>query len=194
MILIVGLGNPGKEYENTRHNTGFKVIDLVAEKLNAGAPQKKFNGLYHKIKSDNTDVILLKPQTFMNLSGECVIQFMNYFKIDLSDLLVIHDDLDLPVGKIRIKNTGSDGGQRGMRNIITHLGTSNIHRCRVGIDNDKRIPTVSYVLGKVESDKTEAYQDSLQRAASCAIDFITKDIQTLMNTYNSNGTKDEVAK
>ena len=193
MILIVGLGNPGKEYENTRHNTGFKVIELVAEKLNAGAPQKKFNGLNHKIKSDNTDVILLKPQTFMNLSGECVIQFMNYFKIDLSDLLVIHDDLDLPVGKIRIKNTGSDGGQRGMRNIITHLGTSNIHRCRVGIDNDKRIPTVSYVLGKIESDKQEAYQSSIQRAASCAIDFITKDIQTLMNTYNSNGTKDEVA-
>ena len=194
MILIVGLGNPGKEYENTRHNTGFKVIDLVAEKLNVGAPQKKFNGLYHKIKSNNTDVILLKPQTFMNLSGECVIQFMNYFKIDIQDLLVIHDDLDLPVGKIRIKNTGSDAGQRGMRNIITHLGTSDIHRLRVGIDNDKRIPTVSYVLGKIESDKQEAYQSSIQRASNCAIDFITQDIQTLMNTYNSNGTKDEVAK
>ena len=92
MILIVGLGNPGKEYEQSRHNTGFKVIDLVASKLGATNYQKKFNGHYHKLKVKNQDVILLKPQTFMNLSGECVIQFMNYFKIEKDNLLVIHDD------------------------------------------------------------------------------------------------------
>lgn len=192
MILIVGLGNPGKEYEQSRHNTGFKVIDLVASKLGVTNYQKKFNGHYHKLKVKNQDVILLKPQTFMNLSGECVIQFMNYFKIEKDNLLVIHDDLDLPVGTIRLKKTGGDAGQRGLRNIITHLGTSDIHRLRVGIDNDKRIPTVSYVLGKVEQEKMEDYQDSIERAAQCSIDFISKDTANLMNKYN--GKKDEVAK
>lgn len=192
MILIVGLGNPGKEYEQSRHNTGFKVIDLVASKLGATNYQKKFNGHYHKLKVKNQDVILLKPQTFMNLSGECVIQFMNYFKIEKDNLLVIHDDLDLPVGTIRLKKTGGDAGQRGLRNIITHLGTSDIHRLRVGIDNDKRIPTVSYVLGKVEKDKMDDYKDSIERSAQCAVDFISEDTTVLMNKYN--GKKDEVAK
>ncbi len=192
MILIVGLGNPGKEYEQSRHNTGFKVIDLVASKLGATNYQKKFNGHYHKLKVKNQDVILLKPQTFMNLSGECVIQFMNYFKIEKDNLLVIHDDLDLPVGTIRLKKSGGDAGQRGLRNIITHLGTSDIHRLRVGIDNDKRIPTVSYVLGKVEPEKMKDYQDSIERATQCSIDFISEDTANLMNKYN--GKKDEVAK
>ncbi len=194
MKLIVGLGNPTKQYENTRHNTGFKVVDLIAQSFNVSITQKKFNGLYVQFKAYQEDIILLKPQTYMNLSGESVIQFINYFKIDIEDVLIIMDELDLPVGKIRLKTSGSDGGQRGLRNIISHLKTKDINRLRIGIDNNKQIPTADYVLGKVEKEKLADYEKSLQLASQCAIAFIQYPINEVMNKYNTLGNQHAVVK
>ena len=112
MKLIIGLGNPGKEYENTRHNTGFMVLDRLSEKLNIEISQNKFKGLYGKGKYKGEDVLLLKPQTYMNLSGESVRQVMDFFKINQEDILVVYDDLDMPVGKLRLRQSGSAGGHK----------------------------------------------------------------------------------
>ena len=142
MKLIIGLGNPGKEYENTRHNTGFMVLDRLSEKLNIEMTQNKFKGLYGKSKYKGEDVILLKPQTYMNLSGESVRQVMDFFKINQEDILVIYDDLDMPVGKLRLRQSGSAGGHNGIKNIILHTGSQNFNRIRVGIDRSKYIKVV----------------------------------------------------
>ena len=124
MKLIVGLGNPGRDYEKTRHNTGFMALDLIAKELNISVTSEKFKGLYGKGNVKGESVILLKPQTYMNLSGESVRAVMDFFKIDKKDLLVIYDDLDLPVGKIRLRAKGSAGGQNGVKNIIQQLTES----------------------------------------------------------------------
>ena len=135
MKLIVGLGNPGKEYENTRHNLGFVVIDQLADKLNVELNKKKFNGLY----CQTSDYILLKPQTYMNNSGECIAAFLNYFRIPLDELLVIYDEIALPLGKFRYRCQGSSGGHNGMKNIIKLLGSKAFKRLRVGIGYDQNL-------------------------------------------------------
>jgi PTH1 family peptidyl-tRNA hydrolase len=132
MKLIVGLGNPGKEYVETRHNLGFLIIDQLASKLEVELNKQKFNGLYYQTK----EYILLKPQTYMNNSGECISAFINYFQISLDDLLVIYDDIALPLGKFRYRKQGSDGGHNGVKNIIEKLGKKNFQRLRVGIGYD----------------------------------------------------------
>jgi PTH1 family peptidyl-tRNA hydrolase len=134
MKLIVGLGNPGKEYENTRHNLGFVVIDQLANKLNVELNKKKFNGLYYQTQ----DYILLKPQTYMNNSGECIVAFLNYFQIELDNLLVIYDDIALPVGKFRYRLQGSAGGHNGVKNIIELLGSKHFKRLRIGIGYEQK--------------------------------------------------------
>ena len=133
MKLIVGLGNPGKEYDNTRHNLGFVVIDQLASNLNIKLNKKKFNGLY----CQSTEYILLKPQTYMNNSGECIMAFLNYFNISLTNLLVIYDDISLPIGKFRYRCQGSAGGHNGVKNIIELLGSKNFKRLRVGIGYER---------------------------------------------------------
>lgn len=184
MKIIVGLGNPGKEYEKTRHNAGFCVIDELAKMCQTKVDQKKFNALIATIRVGNEQVILMKPQTFMNASGEAVIQAINFYKINPEDILIIHDDLDIPVGKLRIRTQGSSGGQKGMQSIMNHLHTQELSRVRVGIDKDPFIPVVDYVLGKVSKEDREAYKDSIQRAAEAAYMFITKPIGEVMNRYN----------
>jgi peptidyl-tRNA hydrolase, PTH1 family len=133
MKLIVGLGNPGKEYKNTRHNLGFMVIDQLANKLNARLSKKKFSGLYFQ----TNEYILLKPQTYMNNSGECITAFLNYFRIPLNNLLIIYDDIALPLGKFRYRCQGSDGGHNGVKNIIKLLRSKNFKRLRVGVGYDQ---------------------------------------------------------
>lgn len=184
MKLIVGLGNPGREYENTRHNAGFKVMEQIERELNVSISMNKFKGLYVKTKYKGEDVLLLKPQTYMNLSGESVKEIMTFFKIDIKDLLVIYDDLDLPVGKIRLREKGSAGGQNGMKNIIQHLGTQQFNRIRVGIGKDSRIPTVDYVLGKFRKEELEIFEEALIDAKNAAIHFITHDFSSTMNEFN----------
>lgn len=185
MKLIVGLGNPGKKYENTRHNTGFAVIDRTLAKLNVELDKNKFNADYTMINRNGEKIYILKPLTYMNLSGEAVVPFMKYFNIDPEDLVVVHDDLDLPVGKIRLRQSGSCGGQNGMRNIIDLLGDSNIKRIRVGIGKDPLIPVVDYVLGKTKKEDLEVYSQALDKASDALIYWLDHDdFSKVMSNFN----------
>ena len=185
MKLIVGLGNPGKKYENTRHNTGFAVIDRTLAKLNVDLDKNKFNADYTMINRNGEKIYILKPLTYMNLSGEAVVPFMKYFGIEPEDLVVVHDDLDLPVGKIRLRQSGSCGGQNGMRNIIDLLGDSNIKRIRVGIGKDPLIPVVDYVLGKTKKEDLEVYNQALDKASDALIYWLDHDdFNKVMSNFN----------
>ena len=184
MKLIVGLGNPGREYENTRHNCGFMMIDRLADKLKVEINQAKFKGLYVKTKIEGEDVILLKPQTYMNLSGESIGEVMRFFKIDKTDVLVVYDDLDLPVGKIRIRESGSAGGHNGIKSTIAHLGGQDFKRIRIGIDKHPMIPVVDYVLGKFTAEEQTKRNEALENACLAAIAFMTQDFNKVMSLYN----------
>ena len=184
MKLIVGLGNPGKEYAGTRHNCGFMVIDRLASKLNVDVDQNKFKGLYAKVKYHGEDIILLKPQTYMNLSGESVNAVMNFFKIDKEDLLVISDDLDMPVGKLRLRKTGSAGGHNGIKNIIAHLNSQDFKRIRVGIDRHKYMNVADYVLSRFSKVESEAIEQGIENAANAVLDYLDNDFNHAMNYYN----------
>jgi len=184
MKMIVGLGNPGKTYEQTRHNTGFLVLDEVLRKVGAPTLTRKFKAKVATVSIGDQQVILMKPETYMNSSGEAVVEAARFYKIDPQDVLVIYDDLDLPVGKVRLREKGSAGGQNGMKSIILHLHTQEFPRIRVGIDKNPMIPTVDYVLGKVEKDKRDLHQRAITHAANAAIDFVTKPFLDVMNTYN----------
>ncbi len=184
MKLIVGLGNPGSKYEGTRHNTGFAVIDKTLSKLKLSLDKEKFKGAYTVYNYNNEKVYFLKPLTFMNLSGECVKPFMDYFDIDKKDLIVVHDDLDLPVGKIRLREKGSCGGQNGMRNIIDLLKSQEINRVRVGIGKDPLIPVIDYVLGKIKKEDKEIYDQSIDKASDALIYALDHDFPLVMSKFN----------
>ncbi len=184
MKMIVGLGNPGKRYEKTRHNTGFLVVDKIAEQCQAQINQNRFQALIALVNVGNQQVLLMKPQTYMNLSGEAVLSAAKYYKIDPKDILVIMDDIDLPVGKIRIRENGSAGGQKGMKNIMDRLNETQIPRLRVGIGRNSLIDTVDYVLGKVESENKKQYLESLDTAANASICFVIHGIIAAMNNFN----------
>lgn len=184
MKLIVGLGNPGREYENTRHNTGFAVIDTLLKDLNLELNKNKFKGQFVQTKINGEDVIILKPQTYMNLSGEAVRDIAGYFKINVKDILVVYDDMDLPVGKLRIRKDGSSGGQKGMGNIIDLLGTKEIQRLRVGISKNKLIETKDFVLGKISKEDMEEYNKALIKAKDACIAWVSKDMTYVMNHFN----------
>ena len=179
MKMIVGLGNPGKQYERTRHNSGFMAIDKVAEKLNLNIDKKEFAALTAK----NNQVILVKPQTYMNNSGEAVSQIMKYYHIDINDLLIIYDDLDLKYGQLRLRLKGSSGGHNGIKSIINYIHSENFKRIRIGIEKNPLIETADYVLGKVEKDKQQLFDDSIEKASQAAIEFITDEFEKIMNKY-----------
>ena len=161
MKLIVGLGNPGKQYEETRHNVGFKVIDELSNRLNIELNETKFKGLFGRGMVRGEKVILLKPMTYMNLSGEAVSGLMRYYDISVSDLLVCYDELDLPVGKIRLRYKGSAGGHNGIKSIISLVGTQEFNRIRIGIDRPQPGSNISdYVLGKFNPEDKILVQDT----------------------------------
>ena len=184
MKLIVGLGNYGNEYDNTRHNMGFRFIDAFAQKHDAVINKNKMSGLYTKININNEDVILLKPQKYMNLSGEVVKDYINYFKIDIDDILIVSDDLDLPVGKFKLKFKGSSGGHNGLKNIELNLGTANYKRLKIGISNIKEIQTKDYVLGKIPSTDKKIYDDMEPKIINLLDDFTILNFDKLMSKYN----------
>lgn len=188
MKLIVGLGNVGKEYNNTRHNTGFMAIDEILSYLGISLDRKKFNGSYviYKDKNLNEEIIFLKPESYMNLSGEVVKRFVEYYKIDINDILVISDDLDLPLGKIKIKYKGSSGGHNGLKNIEYHLGTKEYKRIKIGISNDKKIDTKDYVLGKFSAEQFESLKKVLSMFPDIFIDYLNNSFDNLMSKYNKN--------
>ena len=162
MKLIIGLGNPDKEYELTRHNTGFMFIDYIAKKYNVDICKKKNNYLYGEGIINGDKVALIKPTTYMNLSGNAVIQAKNWYKVELEDIIIVYDDIDLPLGEVRFKIAGSTGTHNGMKNIIQMVSSENINRIRIGIENreNKMQDLANYVLGKFNSEEIEIIKDS----------------------------------
>ena len=184
MKLIVGLGNPGKEYENTRHNIGFQTIDLFAQKLGITISKSKFIGLYVETLIHNEKTILLKPQSYINLSGEVIRRFVDFYKIDTKDILIISDDLDLSVGTYKLKKKGSSGGHNGLKNIELHLGTQEYCRIKIGISNNKNIDTKDYVLGKISTSENELLNKVKNDIQFVLEDYFTMSFDNLMNKYN----------
>lgn len=184
MKLIVGLGNPGREYEKTRHNIGFITIDNYADKLGVSINKSKFNGLYVETIIDGEKVILLKPQSYINLSGEVIRKFVDFYKISINDILIIHDDLDLNVGTYKIKQKGSSGGHNGLKNIELHLGTQEYKRIKIGISNNKDIDTKDYVLGKLSKEENEKLSEVEKQVLLILDDYFKVSFSDLMAKYN----------
>lgn len=185
MKLVVGLGNPGEKYRNTRHNVGFQAIDLCGEKLNIHLDQSKFKGIYGFNKIENDKVFLLKPLTYMNLSGECVVPLMKYYKISAENLLVIYDDLDLQPGMIRLRQKGGHGGHNGMRSIIQHLGTDEFKRIRIGIGRPNPATSVSdYVLSTFHPEEKKLVDEALIKASEAVKAWTAMSFINVMNDFN----------
>lgn len=186
MKLIVGLGNPGKEYENTRHNVGFMVVDYyISKKGLLDTWRSKFNGLYLETKINGEKVIFLKPQSYMNLSGGVVCQFTNFYKLTTDDILVISDDLDLLTGNYKLKSKGSCGGHNGLRDIERCLGSDNYKRLKVGISKDSSVSTKDYVLGKFTKDDSKVYEGLFNMLVDVLDDYFVLSFGDLMSKYNS---------
>lgn len=186
MKLIVGLGNPGREYKNTRHNVGFIFLDSYLEEKGIELSKKKFNGLYiDYVNEKGHKAIFLEPQTYMNLSGDCIIDFMRYFKIDKEDILIIHDDLDLDVAKIKIRSKGGSAGHNGIKSIISRVGSEEFKRIRVGISKDKNIPVIDYVLGKFSQEDSNLLKEKQKTIINVIDDFINDlNFHVIESRYN----------
>ncbi len=184
MKMIVGLGNPGKLYEKTRHNMGFIVIDNFAKSMGLSIDKKKFNALYTDINVDGEKVLLVKPLSYMNLSGEVVQSFANYFDFDYTDILVISDDLDLDFLDYRLRLFGSSGGHNGLKDIERCLGSNRFRRFRIGISNNKEIDTKDYVLGKFSRKDMKEIEEFLPKTVEILTDFIKLDFEKVMSKYN----------
>lgn len=184
MYIIVGLGNPGSKYENTRHNMGFKAIDAMASEFGIGVNRAKFKGLIGEGRIGSEKVILLKPQTYMNLSGQSVREIMNFYKIPEENLIVIYDDFDLPIGSIRVRKSGGPGTHNGMKSVIQELGSRKFPRVRVGIGSSDG-STIQFVIGKVGKDEQQILNEAAEAAASAAADIIRIGIENAMNIHNT---------
>lgn len=182
MKLVVGLGNPDKKYENTRHNCGFRAIDYYASKNNLKF-KTKFNSLYAETTINNEKVILVKPQTYMNLSGTAVRNFVNFYNININDILIIYDDVDFETGAFKIKRNGSSGGHNGINNIIENLKTNEIQRVRIGISKTRE-ELISYVLGTFSKEENEKINKLLPIISNIIEDFSIMSIDKLMEKYN----------
>jgi len=184
MFLIVGLGNPGKEYEHTRHNVGFDIIDVISEKYNIDLNKKKFKGMYGDGTIANEKVILLKPLTYMNLSGESVKEVTDFYKIPKENVIVIYDDISLEVGRMRIREKGSAGGHNGIKNIIAHFNSDVFPRIKVGVGQPVQRDLVSHVLGKFSKDDREILSKVFEAASDATENIIEKGTAEAMNKFN----------
>ena len=186
MYIVVGLGNPDKKYLNTLHNIGFMAIDKVAEKLGVSFNKKGFKGEYLLTTIGQEKVLLLKPQTYMNLSGESVIEAMNFYKVSPENLIVIYDDLDINIGSLRIRKNGSAGTHNGMRNIVTKIGSTEFPRMRVGIkpENDSR-GIIDYVLSDIKKEDKLRFDEVIDKTATAVVSLLKGDsLDVVMNKYN----------
>lgn len=187
IFLIAGLGNPGKEYRQTRHNVGFMVIDRLSANLNIPVKKVKNKSLIGIGKLDNKQILLVKPQTFMNNSGESIAPLMRYFKVPLQNLIVIHDDLDIPFGLLKIRPSGGTSGQKGMKSIIEKLGSQEFARIRLGIGRPPgRMDPVDYVLEDFLKDQLSLLDELLTNASEAVMTFIREGLNKAMNTYNGD--------
>lgn len=185
--LIVGLGNPGREYRETRHNIGFMLIDRLSVRLNARMRRMQSKALVGSVMHGGAKLILAKPQTFMNLSGQAIQGLVRFYKIPLENLIVAHDDLDLPFGTLRLRPGGGAGGQKGIRSTIQQLGTQDFPRLRLGIGRPPgRMDAAAYVLQSFSSGDEQILSETLDLAADAALTFIKDGIEKAMNEYNGS--------
>ena len=186
MFLIVGLGNPENEYANTRHNMGFDTVNKLAKEYEIELNKNKFKGIYGTGIIENQKVIILKPQTYMNLSGESIIEIINFYKIELENLIIVYDDMDVEPGKIKIRKKGGAGSHNGMKSVIENLNSEEFARIRVGIGtpeykNDK----INYVIGKITSEKDKKNLDiGIDKAKEAIIEIIKNGVDSAMNKFN----------
>ena len=183
MFLIVGLGNPGKEYDGTRHNIGFAAIDYIADKYNIELNRVKFKGVFGEGFIDNKKIILLKPTTYMNLSGESIREVINFYKISNEEIIVLYDDISLEVGRLRIREKGSHGGHNGIKSIIDNLGTDVFPRVKIGVGAPKG-NLVSHVLGKFDNEEVEILKETIKASSEATSIIIKSDIKSAMNKLN----------
>lgn len=183
MYLITGLGNVGKKYNGTRHNVGFEVVDLLSRKYSIDIDREKFKGTFGEGRIGNEKVILLKPSTYMNLSGESVFAASSFYKIPADNIIIIADDISIPLGRIRIREKGSAGGHNGLKNIILNLNSEEFIRIKVGIDTPK-YDLISYVLGKFEGKEKEIIEKVYQIVADASVGILQDGAAETMNKYN----------
>ncbi len=185
MYLVVGLGNPGDEYRYTKHNSGFLIIDRIAEKLGVQINKKKFKGLFTQKDINGEKVFFLKPQTYMNLSGESIIEIVNYYKIPKENVIVIYDDIDIEIGKMRIKREGSAGTHNGMRSVVANLNTEKFPRIRIGIKQvEYDIPIMDYVLSNFNNEQIKDFDRLSDQVYDTILNIINGNIEKAMNKYN----------
>ncbi|KAB3531846.1 aminoacyl-tRNA hydrolase [Alkaliphilus serpentinus] len=184
MYIVVGLGNPGNKYSGTRHNVGFHTIDLLAERNGIKVGKLKFKSLYGEGFIAGEKVLLVKPQTYMNLSGQSVIDLVNFYKMDMKNLIVIYDDIDVKLGSLRIREKGSAGTHNGMKSIIYLLQRDDFPRIRIGVGRPETEDLGDYVLSPFIGEEIPVIKDVIQRAAMAAETIIQKELQEAMNKYN----------
>jgi PTH1 family peptidyl-tRNA hydrolase len=185
--LLIGLGNPGREYRDNRHNLGFMVIDRLIVRLNARGPKVQSKAIVTTATYEERKLILAKPQTYMNLSGQSAQGLLNFYKLPMENMLVAHDDLDLPFGTIRIRPGGGPGGQKGMASTIERLGTKDFPRLRIGIGRPPgRMDPAAYVLQDFSRDEMKTLSEVVDRAAEAALTFVVEGLNKAMNKYNGS--------
>jgi len=190
MKLIVGLGNPGREYGNTRHNAGFYVVEKLAYELGEDITERKYKGLFAKVRIGNEKAILLEPQTYMNNSGESVRAFMDYFKIEAKDVIVVYDDINLEPGNLRIRLKGSAGGHNGIKSLIAHMGTSDFPRVKMGVgEKPARMDLADHVLGHFNAEDKKKLDEAASHAIEAIKLMVDGQYDTAMNKYNVKKTK-----
>lgn len=184
-FLIAGLGNPGREYRNNRHNAGFMLTDRLAARLGIAFSRLESKALVAKGDYQGHRIILVKPQTYMNLSGQPISGLLRFYKVPLENLLVVYDDVDLPFGTIRIRPSGGSGGQKGMKSILSHLGSEDFPRLRIGLSRPPgRMEAASYVLDDFSKSEVEQLPEILDRGVAAILTFITNGLQAAMNQFN----------
>lgn len=184
MKIIVGLGNPGEKYVKTRHNVGFMVIDRLSHQLEMGLAQKKFQSLFYKKSVAREELVLLKPQTFMNLSGSAVKEAVDMYKVPQQDIMVVCDDLDLPLGKLRVRRNGGSGGHRGIESLIACLGSRDFFRLRVGIGRPAVGDAADYVLSRFSEEEYPLIKETIDQACLALKTWIFDGVEACMNTFN----------
>ena len=186
MYLIAGLGNPGKEYEMTRHNIGFVTIDYLADKYNVKVNKLKYKALYGEARIGAEKVLLIKPQTYMNNSGESLMDFVNFFKVPVENLIVISDDVTLDYGRIRVRGKGSAGGHNGLKSIIYLLGSDEFPRVKIGVGAPEH-DMVNHVLGRFPKERIPVMEDAIERAMGAVEEIISRGVPSAMNKFNGTG-------
>lgn len=184
MKIVVGLGNPGPEYRDTRHNIGFRVLEQLAARHRVERQESKYDAIIGETKISGEKVLLVKPLTFMNLSGRSVQPLVHWHKLDLADLMVIYDDMDLPVGSLRIRANGGSGGHKGMKSIIERLNTEEFPRARIGVGRPDQHDPADWVLGRFSGTEKELMQSTVNIAADAVERWITAGLTEAMNAYN----------